>query len=620
MDNPELSDKNKKPQQVERRQYKRLPVVFPVEFQFIDPETSGSISEIKQGFTRDIGKGGICLEVNNIEEGMEQVLKEEKAKLDLHLHIPLNKPEIKAIAKIAWHEKTRSGYPNQYLIGLSFLQIDQKDRSRIYFHAKRLALTPLFIASLFLFSISSLAYFYFADFKIRTENKELVQKLAQMSGKKAELEKRIMEFDQENKEIEKNILENQNKIESYKARIKDLERLALDFKVKDKLVEYLREDKEKAKGVIKEALSQRIRFHNKVSSLTKENAYLKNRVSRLSNDRISAEDNLKDLLSTFNPLEEKSISDMYKWIKNHQSRRTGLVVSYEGDKEIEEWAFTYDQSLASQCFTLMGDKENAKQILNFYKTRAAKTEGGFSNAYDSYTGKISEYTVHSGPNIWLGIAILQYTKKFKDEAYLAMAEDIADWLIMLQKQDKEEGIRGGPKFQWFSTEHNLDAYAFFSMLYKITEEEKYLEAKEKVFKWLQKNAFNKTEGRLNRGKGDATIATDTFAWAIAAIGPELLKESDMNPDQIMDFAEANCLVTTDYINQGGESIKVTGFDFGKYEHIGRGGIVSTEWTGQMIIAFKIMASYYKENRDFDKSGYYKKKSDFYFSEIGRAHV
>jgi len=307
-------------------------------------------------------------------------------------------------------------------------------------------------------------------------------------------------------------------------------------------------------------------------------------------------------------------------IKNHQSRRTGLVVSYEGDKEIEEWAFTYDQSLASQCFTLMGDKENAKQILNFYKTRAAKTEGGFSNAYDSYTGKISEYTVHSGPNIWLGIAILQYTKKFKDEAYLAMAEDIADWLIMLQKQDKEEGIRGGPKFQWFSTEHNLDAYAFFSMLYKITEEEKYLEAKEKVFKWLQKNAFNKTEGRLNRGKGDATIATDTFAWAIAAIGPELLKESDMNPDQIMDFAEANCLVTTDYINQGGESIKVTGFDFGKYEHIGRGGIVSTEWTGQMIIAFKIMASYYKENRDFDKSGYYKKKSDFYFSEIQKMTI
>jgi hypothetical protein len=153
------------------------------------------------------------------------------------------------------------------------------------------------------------------------------------------------------------------------------------------------------------------------------------------------------------------------------------------------------------------------------------------------------------------------------------------------------------------------------MLYKITEEDAYLEAQARAFDWLKKNSFNRMESRLNRGKGDATIATDTFAWAIVAIGPELLKESGMDPDQIIDFAETNCLVTADYTRQNGEKIKVTGFDFGKYEHIAMGGIVSSEWTSQMIVSFRIMADYYKENREFNKAGYYNKKADFYFSEI-----
>jgi hypothetical protein len=35
----------------------------------------------------------------------------------------------------------------------------------------------------------------------------------------------------------------------------------------------------------------------------------------------------------------------------------------------------------------------------------------------------------------------------------------------------------------------------------------------------------------------------------------------------------------------------------------------------VLISFKIMADYYKQNSEFDKADYYNKKSDFYFSEI-----
>lgn len=608
----ESTDRN---EQIERRQYIRLNVVFPVEFQFIDRETSGSISEIKQGFTRNIGKGGICLEVNNIEEGFEQLLKEERLRLDLRLHIPLSSAETKAIAKVAWYQKLKSGYPNKYLIGLSFLQIVPKDRDRIYFYARKIVLIPKLIAILVLFLASGLVYFYLTDIKLKIENKKMIQELVQLSTKKSELEEKVLSFDKEEKATEYRIVENQSKIEQYKAKIKDLEKLSNGLKTKEKMIEYLKQDKERTKRILKEVLSQRARFHKKVVNLSEESTYLKNRICKLSSEKSSTEKSLKDMISSFNVVEDKSVLSMYKWIRNHQNRCTGLVVSYEGDKSLEDWSFTYDQSLAAQCFTLMGDQRDARDIFEFYKNKAEKINGGFVNAYDAYTGKFLEYTVHSGPNIWLGIAILHYTNKFKDEAYLSLAEEIADWLIGLQKGDKEFGIKGGPDIQWVSTEHNLDAYAFFGVLYKITDEQKYLEAQNRVFEWIKKNAFNRREGRINRGKGDATIATDTFAWAIAAIGPQLLKESGMNPDQIIDFAEANCLVKTDYKRPDGERLNITGFDFGKYEHLARGGVVSTEWTAQMIVTLRIMSDYYKQNSDFQKAGYYKKKADFYLTEL-----
>lgn len=610
-----INPKDKQDEFTERRSYIRLKVVFPVEFQFLDPETGGSISDIKQGFTRDIGKGGICLEVNNIEEGFEQLLKEGKVKLDLNLHIPLAHRETRAQAKVIWNQKIKSGYPNKYLIGVSFLQIEPKERNRIYFHAKKIVLIPRFIAVLFLSLAIGIVYFNLNELKLKIENKKLVEELVKLSDKKSELEKNLLKWDSERKDMEGKLKENNTRIEEYKGQFKDIEKLSLQLRSKEKLVNLLKEEQLQAKAMLKKAILEKSKFSKKVKDINVQNEYFKNKISKISKESFSAEDELKNLVASFEDVEEKNIGGMYKWIKNHQDKRTGLVISYEGDRSLEEWAFTYDQSLASQCFTLIGDQNNAKEIMDFYKNRAEKTEGAFTNAYDSSTGKILEYSVHAGPNIWLGVAILQYTNKFKDETYLSLAEGIAEWLIKLQREDKEFGIRGGPKFTWFSTEHNLDAYAFFGMLYGITEDEKYLQAQNRTFEWIRKNAFNTKENRLNRGKGDATIATDTFAWAIAAIGPELLNSIGMDPEQIIDFAEANCVVTVDYLRPDGEKVKITGFDFGKYEHLARGAIVSTEWTAQMVGTLRIMADYYKEKDDFQKSGLYKRKSDFYLSEL-----
>ncbi|HDP16416.1 MAG TPA: hypothetical protein ENN16_01010, partial [Candidatus Omnitrophica bacterium] len=602
-------------QNVERRQYIRLNAVFPVEFQFLDCETGGSISDIKQGFTRDVGKGGICLEVNNIEEGFEDILKGKKAKIDLRLHIPLGGRETKAVATIAWYTKIKSGYPNKYLIGLAFSEIDPRERSRIYFHARRIILTPKIISVVILSLITTAAYFYATDFSLRRENEKLVKELVEYSRVRSGLEKDIIKFNAEYRESEERLSKNREKIEEYENKLKDLDKLSAELKQKDELLMYFEQDRSKAKQELKEALAEKHKLSQEVSDLSREAVFLKERISGLSEKRVSVEDDLKKLVSSFEEVEEKGVLSMYKWIKNHQNRFTGLVVSYEGDKNIEDWAFTYDQSLAVQCFILMGDQANAGQILDFYKGKANRTYGAFTNAYDAYTGLVAEYSVHAGPNIWIGIAMLQYTYRFKDETYLFAAEDIGDWLVDLQKEDSEFGIKGGPKITWFSTEHNLDAYAFFGMLYKITHKEKYLMAQNRTFEWLKKNAFNRRQGRINRGKGDATIATDTFAWAIASIGPRLLKESGMDPDQIIDFAETNCLVTTTYKRPDGKEIEITGFDFGKFWHMSRGGVVSTEWTAQMVVTLKIMEEYHRALNNYIKERYYKNKADFYLSEL-----
>ena len=120
-----------------------------------------------------------------------------------------------------------------------------------------------------------------------------------------------------------------------------------------------------------------------------------------------------------------------------------------------------------------------------------------------------------------------------------------------------------------------------------------------------------------RGKGDSTIATDTFSWAIASLGPATLKSQGMDPDGIMEFAEDECRVEAKFYRPDNRAIEVVGFDFAKPRHLGRGGVVSTEWTAQMIVAFKIMADYHKKENDLEKGKIYQHKAAYYLSQLGK---
>ena len=290
-------------------------------------------------------------------------------------------------------------------------------------------------------------------------------------------------------------------------------------------------------------------------------------------------------------------------------------MSFEGDGDIADWAFIYDQSLVALAYTYFGDLERAKKILDFFFARAKKQGGLFFNAYYANDGSPAEYTVHSGPNIWLGIAAMQYTKKSKENTYMQLAENIGQAIMDLQALDSESGIRGGPGLPWYSTEHNLDAFAFLNMLYRVTGKPQYIRAANNVLSWLARHTYDKSDIPISRGKGDSTIATDTYAWSIAAIGPERLLEIGMNPDMIMEFAEKNCSIITSYLRPEGNTIKVKGCDFASQKHLARGGVVSSEWTAQMIVSYKILSQFYEKKGKADMSRVYAAKADEYLSEL-----
>jgi hypothetical protein len=133
--------------------------------------------------------------------------------------------------------------------------------------------------------------------------------------------------------------------------------------------------------------------------------------------------------------------------------------------------------------------------------------------------------------------------------------------------------------------------------------------------WLIQHTYDKTDIPIKRGKGDSTIATDTYAWSIAAIGPEKLEEAGMNPDRILEYAEQNCCVEVSYERPEGQTIKIKGFDFAPQRHIARGGVISSEWTAQMVIAFRIMSDFYYKKGMPAKARSYALKADEYLVEL-----
>ncbi|MDD5505155.1 MAG: hypothetical protein PHR73_00130 [Candidatus Omnitrophica bacterium] len=584
----------------ERRKYIRLDTVLPVQFRLESSDSKQPLSPWIQGFTNNIGHGGICLTVNDLSPELVKLIQEKKVKLAIEIDMPLSGNPVCAKVCLAW-TKEAGGLTKRLLLGLDYEKINPRQNYMLirYAWAKKLFF-PFVALSILILSLS-LGVGAYLNIQLTHKNKMLIEELVGVE-QEAKLAK------QQLKQIVQERVALQEKIESLTSQIKSAsekknEQTSLAAIVNPKPLPAIIDNAKELNVVILKLAQERDLLQAKLAALQLNEKVAEAESLRLETKRVI--------------LAKANLDKMYQWLKIRQNPRTGLVMSFEGDKDIASWAFLYDQALLIQVYNKFSDFSRAKKILDFFANDAKRENGWFLNAYYVNDGAPAEFVLHCGPNIWLGLSIVQYTQATGDRKYLRIAEEIACNIIQLQNSDSDNGIRGGPQMSWYSTEHHLDAYALYKMLARVTNMDKYEQAAQKTLDWLVRHTYDRQDLPVKRGKGDSTIATDTYAWSIAAIGPEKLKTIGMDPDKILEFVEENCLVEVNFSRPGGQVVKIQGFDFAPQLHVSRGGVVSSEWTAQMVVSFKIMADYYFKNGKADKAAIYRDKADNYLGQLGK---
>ncbi|MDD5194310.1 MAG: PilZ domain-containing protein [Candidatus Omnitrophica bacterium] len=568
----------------ERRGYIRISTVLPVEFCALD-ENKKRITPWLQGFTQDIGKGGICLVVNDLWWGFWDKFNPSGTVFTLKINLAL-KRTIETTAISRWRTQERGTDFTRYIIGLEFLNADARDKQALFNFALLKKYLPialtLLLGALLIFSFS----LTIRNAVLNKENRLLVEQYVHAIEKGSNIINTLDEQETSNIILSKR----QNEVASA---IVSLEKQISQYS-----------------GAPEGSPGKNIAILQKqLDDLKRESIFLKNKAKERSS-AVSALKNEADALSLAQFGFSEKISDgVYDWIKNRQDLKQGLVISFEGDRNLEKVCFTYDQAIAAIVFIVKGDTKSAARILDFYLRKANSGENIY-NAYYS-NGEVAEYIIHSGPNAWIGLAALNYTKKTGDKRYLNIAQSVAEFLKKMM--DSEGGIKGDPADAWYATEHNLDSFAFFKLYNEVTGKNQYLESAEKIKGWISRYSYTTYGPPVKRGKGDATIATDTYAWSVSTFGPKALLDLRMDPDAILDFAVENCEVTAGFKRKEGE-VSVRGFDFAKFKNMPRGGVVSGEWTAQMVLSFEIMADYYQD-KDADKYNKYLKQSILYFNEL-----
>ena len=621
---------NKSIPKEEQRRYKRLDTIFPVEVQLLNKEGQ-PISSWHQGFSQDVSKDGICLTINNLSPEESLNLNCRETKLLLQIHSPFSDRSFLAYTQLIWLRKVQELPFPQFVLGLNFTKVDIREINRligyIMFKKTLWRLLQFLIVGLLLI----LSLVIVNNFRLNAKNLILINQYSELLdrdlGLTAEYKKLLEEKEFLVKAINTGDLEKAILIESIKktedSRDKEIEvseqelleakKEVIESEEDEDYIRGLKEKLEELRSVKDEDVEE---FQKQLLKLQEREKDLNNKLSLITAKESALKGEFQMVDQDREPLVQNFKAQLYNWLRAHQNQKQGLVVSYEGDRDLQDVSYIYDQSLAIIAYTLFGDYDRAKAGLDFFLYKAKQSpEGGFYNAYYASNGQVAEFVAHAGPNLWLGIAILQYSQKSKDYSYLRIAEQIAKWVESLQ--DEEGGIKAGENLRWHSTEHNLDGFAFFNMFYELTKNERFKATANQILTWLEKYAYSNEGVPVKRGKGDSTIATDTYAWSISALGPELLNTIEMDPDKILEFARENCLVETDFSDRFGKVVTVRGFDFAKHQHLPRGGVISCEWTAQMVLSFNIMADYYFSKEQLRQAAYYQNEATKYLNELSK---
>lgn len=169
-----------------------------------------------------------------------------------------------------------------------------------------------------------------------------------------------------------------------------------------------------------------------------------------------------------------------------------LIQSYSDQQGLQSTAFTYDNAVSIHAFLVRGLPEDLTraQVLGnglLYAQQNNSYNDGrlfqayFVNAPDAHGAYIQPALApfsflgsSTGDQAWAGMALAQLYRRSKNSSYLTGAVSLGNWIYTntydtLGAGGYTGGVdAGNNKITYKSTEHNIDTYAFFSMLATLT--------------------------------------------------------------------------------------------------------------------------------------------------------
>ena len=273
-------------------------------------------------------------------------------------------------------------------------------------------------------------------------------------------------------------------------------------------------------------------------------------------------------------------------------RSTGyrLAQSYYDGSGLTDTAFVYDNALAIIALLAGGDVGRARAIGDalvwvqnndeefddgrlrqaYHANALTKVDPGTNRTVANYIGE-PFWFIHSavGDLAWAGIALAQLARRTGSASYRTAAERIARWI-----QDKTVSRTGLGGYTFGTTaglegfksaEHNIDVYAFFRMIARLTGQPIWLRRADHAWEFVTR-LWNAEDGFFWTGSNDgATInksptqlPLDVQTWSWLAARRERYAGA-------LDWAATN-LATTDTPQRKNSSLtgnyKVTGVAFG----------------------------------------------------------
>ncbi len=172
--------KKKRPAEHEQRTYLRVNTVFPVEIRFVDKKSSQTASKTLQCFTRDISKGGLCLQLYSPQKSFYDYLDSNQYRMALMITPPFSRHPIAAFAQKAWYKVIKDQGIESVLIGVQYEDIIEHDRKRLCAYVNSLRRKPYELAILILLLLTFGAYISFYYWDASQQNKTLEGNISEL--------------------------------------------------------------------------------------------------------------------------------------------------------------------------------------------------------------------------------------------------------------------------------------------------------------------------------------------------------------------------------------------------------------------------------------------------------